>query len=99
MKESLNFLLETCGCDTILLHFDVDAVDSGEWPLGNYPSYGGLRFETVMEAVQLALDNNRLLGIVVTEVNPNNDPNGTMVQELVDGLVDGLAKRKITLQK
>jgi arginase len=98
MKESLHYLLETCSCDMVLIHFDVDVVDSGEWPLGNYPSYGGLRFDTIMEAVQTALENNKVIGLVVTEVNPNNDPTKRMVGELVDGLVEGLKKRKKTIQ-
>jgi arginase len=93
MKQSLEYLLDTCGCDAVLVHFDVDAVDSGEWPLGNYPSYGGLGFKTVMNAVQIALSNEKVIGLVVTEVNPNNDPTKKMVTELVDGLITGLATR------
>jgi arginase len=41
--------------DLILLHFDVDVIDSAEFPLGNFRSYGGAGFEAVMSAVQLFL--------------------------------------------
>ena len=78
----------------ILLHFDVDVVDSGQWPLGNYPSYGGIEFSAIMKAVQTALVDEAVDGLVVPEVNSNNDPTGAMLEGLVKAPVEGLSERK-----
>jgi arginase len=37
--------------------------------------------------------SDRLGGVVVTEVNPDHDPDGTQLGRLVDGLVAALARR------
>lgn len=97
MRTAIGYL--DSRCDEILLHLDVDVVDSAEWPLGNYPSYGGLSFDTVMSGIQYALTKcEKIIGMSVTEVNPNNDPDGRMVTQLVDGLVEGLAGRLRSLE-
>ena len=83
--------------DAILLHFDVDVIDSGVFPLANYPHYAGLVFEEAMAAVDTFLQSEKVLGIVITEVNPNNDPSGVMVIQLVDALVSSLAVRRSLL--
>ena len=35
--------------ERFLLHFDVDTIDSGRFPIGNFPHYTGMMFEEVME--------------------------------------------------
>ena len=79
--------------DVIPLHFDVDVIDSGVFPLANYPHYAGLPFEGVMGATNIFLPSEKVRGLVVNEVNPNNDPTGIMVTKLVDGLVGALVAR------
>lgn len=82
-------------CDAIFVHFDVDVIDSGEFPLGNFPHYAGLQFEQAAEALKIFLSEaNTLIGLAVTEVNPNNDPSGEMVTKLVDVIVNGLNQRE-----
>lgn len=83
MKDSLSYLDDRC--DAIFIHFDVDVIDSAEWPLGNYPSYGGFSLQSVMSALHLAIKNERIVGMIVTELNLNNDPSGEMVEQLVQG--------------
>jgi len=80
--------------DIIFLHFDVDVIDSSEFPLGNYPHYAGLTSTEALDAAKVFLQSKKLKGLVVTEVNPNNDPDGFMIEKLVDELVEGFAQRK-----
>jgi arginase len=80
--------------DVIFLHFDVDVIDSGEFPLANFPHYAGLKVDEALNAVKIFLESEKLKGMVLTEVNPNNDPDGSMVHKLVDGIVGGFARRR-----
>ena len=91
-KEALKWLKERV--DVIYVHFDVDVIDSGLYPLANYPHYAGLDFEEAMTVLHEALKCDIVHGLTLTEVNPNNDPDGTMVQRLVDGVVKGMAQRR-----
>ena len=79
--------------DKIVVHFDLDVIDTGKFPIGNYPHYGGLQFDEAMTALQLFARSEKLLSLVITEVNPNNDPSGRMLGMLVDGIVDAFAGR------
>jgi len=81
--------------DVIFLHFDVDVIDSSEFPLGNFPHYAGLSSTEALSAAKVFLQTEKLGGLVVTEVNPNNDPEGWMIEELVNGLVEGFAQRRV----
>jgi arginase len=86
--------LSTQGCEAIFIHFDVDVIDSGEFPLANFPHYAGLQFGQASEALKVFLSEAKnLLGLTLTEVNPNNDPSGEMVTRLVDTIVKGLHLR------
>lgn len=79
--------------DVVYLHFDVDVIDSGTFPLGNFPHYAGLDFENAFAALRCFLDSPRVQGIVITEINPNNDPDGTMINKVVENIAEGLEKR------
>jgi arginase len=93
-QAALKYLSDQ-GCDAVLIHFDVDVIDSGEFPLANFPHYAGLQFEQAAEALTIFLSEaNGLLGMALTEVNPNNDPSGVMVTRLVDAVVAGLFRRR-----
>ena len=41
--------------DVIFVHFDVDVIDSGEFPLANYPHYNGLGIDQAMAALDEVL--------------------------------------------
>jgi arginase family enzyme len=77
-------------CEIILLHFNVDVIDSGTFPLANYPIPGGLSFEQAMAALEDFLMREQLYAVFVTGANPLNDPDGKMVEKLVDGIVEAI---------
>jgi arginase len=81
----------------LILHFDVDAVDSGDLPLANYPHYGtGVSLEAAARALAVAAAAPDLTAIVLTEVNPTHDPDGRQLRRYVDAvggaLVAGLSR-------
>jgi arginase len=79
---------------TVVVHFDVDVVDSGDLPLANFPHFGqGLVLADALACLEVFLASDRLGGLVVTEVNPDHDPDGEQLGRLVDGLVAALARR------
>lgn len=81
----------------VILHFDVDAVDSGDLPLANYPHYGtGVSLDAAAKALAVAAAAPDLTAVVLTEVNPSHDPDGQQLRRYVDAvggaLVAGLAR-------
>jgi arginase len=83
-RRALDGLITGAG---MILHFDVDAVDSGDLPLGNYPHYGvGVSLEAAAEALAVAAAAPDLISIVLTEVNPTHDPDGQQLRRYVDAV-------------
>jgi arginase len=75
-----------------LVHFDVDVVDSGDLPLGNFPHYGsGVLLDQALTALHVLRSHPSFAGLVVTEVNPTHDPAGSELSRLVSGLASALA--------
>jgi arginase family enzyme len=72
--------------DHIHLYLDVDGIDSAEFPLGNFPSYGGIQFEEAMQPVRTYVDCPKICSMSIAEINPNNNRDGSMVTRLVDSL-------------
>ena len=76
----------------VVVHLDVDVIDSGDLPLGNFPHYGsGVRPEHVTACLRVLRQHPSFAGLVLTEVNPGHDADGTLLPSLVDALVPGLA--------
>jgi arginase len=76
----------------VLVHFDVDVVDSGELPLGNFPHYGApVGWEAAMTALRTLCRHPSCAGLILTEVNPTHDPHGTMIERYVAGVVTALS--------
>jgi arginase len=76
----------------VLVHFDVDVVDSADLPLGNFPHYGsGVQVEHVVAGLRVLREDPSFAGIVLTEVNPTHDPDGAELDRLADALVRALA--------
>jgi arginase len=79
--------------DPLLVHFDVDAVDSTDFPLANFPHFNlGQPFDSAMTCLAGLCATPRLAGLVVTEVNPDHDADGQLLDALIDGLAAALAK-------
>jgi arginase len=70
---------------SVVVHFDVDAVDSRDLPLANYPHYGtGVSLAAAGEVLGVLCAAPTLAAIVLTEVNPNYDPSGHQLARYVD---------------
>ena len=79
--------------DAIVVHFDVDAIDSADLPLANYPHHGkGLTFDAAMTVLRELCASPAFAGLVLTEVNPTHDPGGELVGRYVDGVTAALAR-------
>lgn len=80
------------GASRVVVHFDVDVVDSGELPLGNFPHYGtGVPLRAAAEALTVLTGTPRLAAIVLTEVNPSYDPDGDSLTRYVEAVAGALA--------
>ncbi len=75
----------------VLVHFDVDVIDSTDFPLANFPHFNeGLSYEDAIAALRTFCSHEAFGGLVVTEINPDRDPDGSLVDRLVGDLVDAL---------
>jgi arginase len=75
----------------ILVHFDVDLIDSGELPLGNFPHYGtGVGLEHAVRCLRVLCAHPACAGLVLTEVNPTHDPSGGLLRRYADGVAHAL---------
>jgi arginase len=80
---------------SVVVHFDVDAVDSRDLPLANYPHYGtGVALADAARVLTVLCAAPGLAAIVLTEVNPSYDPTGRQLARYVDAvataITDGL---------
>jgi arginase len=78
----------------IVVHFDVDAVDSADLPLANYPHYGnGVSLAVGGQVLGTLLATPRLAAVVLTEVNPTHDGTGEQLDRYVDMVAGAFAHR------
>ncbi|GAA1080428.1 arginase family protein [Kitasatospora arboriphila] len=76
----------------LLLHFDVDVIDSTELPLADFPHFNqGLPLAVALDCLAEFARAPQLAAVVVTEINPLRDQDGSLVRTLTDGLVRALA--------
>ena len=77
----------------IVVHFDVDAVDSADLPLANYPHHGkGLSFDAAVTVLRELCASPAFAALVLTEVNPTHDPDGELLSRYLDGVAAAVAK-------
>ena len=74
----------------IAVHFDVDVMDSAEIPLADWPHYDALSFGDAMRCLSVFVASPRLAGLVLTEINPDQDPDGLLVRQFIDAFVDAM---------
>lgn len=66
-----------------IVHFDVDAVDSIELPLAEFPHFNtGVSVATASETLKHLCATPRLAALVITEANPRRDPNHVYLPQL-----------------
>jgi arginase len=81
-------------CSRDLVHLDVDVSHTGLFPLANFPHFNGLSLEEVGACLERFLAGPRCAGLVVTEVNPHHDPDGTLLAALRDTVVRVLTRSR-----
>ncbi len=75
-----------------MVHFDVDAVDARDLPLGNFPHYGlGVPLSTVAEILADFYRVPELRAAVLTDVNPSYEPSGAAVARYVAAVAGALS--------
>jgi arginase len=74
-----------------LVHFDVDVLHTGLFPLANYPHFAGLTLDEVSACLNEFARGERFGGLVITEVNPDHDPSGRLLRALTARVVRALA--------
>ncbi|HST66659.1 MAG TPA: arginase family protein [Mycobacteriales bacterium] len=75
----------------IVLHVDVDVIDSVDFPLANFPHFNeGLSAPVGFACLRAFAARPELAALVVTEVNPQRDPSGELTDRLVGELVSAL---------
>ena len=76
----------------LLVHFDVDVIDSTEFPLADFPLFNvGLGYVHALSCLKTFCSADHFAGLIVTEINPGRDPDGTLVTRLVDDISHALA--------
>lgn len=77
---------------SLIVHFDVDAVDSRDLPLANFPHYGtGISLVTAGEMLAILCGAPTLAAIVLTEVNPSYDPTGHQLTRYIETVARAIA--------
>jgi arginase len=85
-------LAALAGSTPMVVHFDVDVVDSGDLPLGNFPHYNsGVRLDDVVRCLRVLLADPSCAALVLTEVNPTYDADGSQLDRYIAGLTSALA--------
>ena len=91
-EAALRALAALGGSAPMVVHFDVDVVDSGDLPLGNFPHYNsGVRLTDVMRCLRVLITDPSCAGLVLTEVNPTYDADGSQLDRYVAELTSALA--------
>lgn len=81
------------GRGPMIVHYDVDVVDSADLPLGNFPHYtSGVRLDDVVACLRVLLADPSCAALVLTEVNPTYDPDGSQLDRYISGLAAALTR-------
>lgn len=81
----------TLGDRPRIVHFDVDAVDSIDCPLAEFPHFNtGVTLEVATHVLTQLCTTPNLAAIVVTEANPLHDPQGLYIPRLRDAIATTL---------
>ncbi|MGF1473604.1 MAG: arginase family protein [Rubrobacteraceae bacterium] len=83
--------------DRLLVHFDVDTVDFTDLPLSeNTGRNEGLPFDVAIRALGTLLESERLVGVTVTEFNPDHGAeDGSTAGALANGITRALSRSPV----
>ncbi len=85
-------LAAVAAAGSLVVHFDVDAVDGRDLPLANFPHYGtGIPLSTAGELLTAFYRAPALRAVVLTEVNPGNEPSGGTLGRYVNVVAGALS--------
>jgi arginase len=76
-----------------VVHLDTDIISNREFPPVNVPAEGGMPLASVRDALTEALRSTYLVGLTITQYNPDKDPDSSGAKKLVDLLVESLSVR------
>lgn len=77
--------------DVMLVHFDVDSIDSADFPLADFPHHNeGQSLSEAFACLSVFCSSPKCGGLVLTEVNPDHDVDGSMLSTLTQLLVKTL---------
>jgi arginase len=74
-----------------LVHLDVDVLHTGLFPLANFPHFAGLTLEQASVCLTEFSGTEKFGGLVITEVNPDHDPDGQLIRTLARMVTGALA--------
>ena len=77
----------------ILVHFDNDVIDCGDFPAVDVPHRPGLGLEQTEEALKVFLASGKAAGLVVTEFNAMMDGDGHLAERLSE-LIQAVLPRR-----
>jgi arginase len=74
-----------------MVHFDVDAIDSIECPLAEFPHFNrGVSLDVASRVLPHLCSSAGLAALVVTEANPHRDPNRIYMPQLANVVAEAL---------
>jgi len=82
--------------DAVLVHLDVDLINFMDLPLSEeITRVGGMPLAAAAEGVRTALRVGNAAGLTVTEANPDHDPDGSAIKDLVATITTVLAPNPV----
>ena len=81
-----------------VLHFDVDAISSSEFPPTTYAGPGGLSLTETKQALNVFASRKNVAALEITTYNPSLDPDGASAKTLIELLVEVLSARAAALE-
>jgi arginase len=75
------------GVQRILVHFDVDVIDSVDFGAADVLHEHGLGFQEAINSLRVFASSSKFAGLVITEFNPDRDPFGTLARRFVEAVV------------
>jgi len=76
-----------------VVHLDTDLISNAEFPAVNVPAEGGMPLADVRAALTEAARSTYLVGLTISQYNPDKDPDSSAARKLIDLLVDSLSVR------